>query len=279
MQPLTLDFTPVFPATIGNVTIISATTTTVVVAGDQTGLFSSPNFIYILNNTYYLKFNATQYNSGNNTTTLSFVRWANDAVLPPGTYSVKYTFYESVPVHGRYLCTLSDSNLIYQHGSYSRQLLKEAGLTYDFIGEFIDPYGFRHNAVSGMTTKLFLETKLPKIPVADSYYILMGTNDESLSLPPEQTITNLLSIINYIKTKFPESIVYLSTLQLTMNPYWNRQINARLRQLDLPAGVVLVDLEANMPTYSTWVTYLTDGTHVNQTGYELMAAYLATALE
>jgi lysophospholipase L1-like esterase len=279
MNPFVLEYTPVFGTSLGNITLLTAAIAGVTLTGDYTATIDSQH-LYSLNDTYWFFTGSVTYDSGTNQTTLNYCSFTNNSVPAIGTYALKEYNYEALPVYNRTLSMIGDS---ITWAFLYREILREAGLRYDFTGPNIDVYGFRHHGISGMTTDTFIQDQLPYIAIADSYLIMLGVNDVHSAQTPQQTVANILQIINYIRAKFGNPIIYVSTILKTATylypHYLADQVNSLLRITVFPDRVTLIDTEAAMPDLTTWQTYLIDGIHPNQLGYEsLIAPYLVGEL-
>lgn len=226
---------------------------------------------------YYFRLNGEAYNpTGTNQTYIYDLAWAFNMVPPTaGTYVVNAYNSTQAPVYFRYLVTVGDSISWWQYGRFLRCLMRDSGLHYDFSGQFTDVFGFNHDAHGGDSTT-DLMARINTIPVADAYFLLIGTNDHTNAAT---TADNIISIAQSLRAKSTCAKVYISTLLPRNDAYntLNQDINTLLRNHGaICQGCVLLDLGAYFYAKPNWATYLmADGIHPNMSGENLIANYLA----
>jgi len=207
----------------------------------------------------------------NNTNTYIYnVKWNNgQRPLTGGLYNFRVLQSERKEVFGRTFCMIGDSITWWERGGDFRHLLRMAGLKYDFAGMNTDPYGYRHCGNGGFNTDQTLAI-MNDIPVADTYFILIGTNDRGT---PQRTYDNILKIVDGLKAKDCCCRVYVSTL-LPRNDGFNTNnevVNALLRgNTSLPSKTKLIDAYKVFASRPNWTTLLNDGLHPNANGYRTL---------
>ncbi|MFC3907948.1 SGNH/GDSL hydrolase family protein [Legionella dresdenensis] len=230
---------------------------------------------------YYFRLNGIAYNpTGTDQTYIYDITWAFGSVpSAAGTYTVNAYNSERAPVFYRTIDTIGDSITWWQYGRYLRCLMRDGGLHYDFTGTHTDVFGFPHDGHGGDTTTDVLN-RMATIPVADAYFVLIGTNDQTTAI---QTSDNIIEISNELHNKNPCAKIYISTLLPRNDSYntLNQKINANLRNYNNWCDkCTLIDLGKYVYSNVNWPTYfMPDGLHPNHAGFLLIAGYLADKLK
>lgn len=250
--------------------------------GDISSKFNfNDNYEIITNNgSYYFRLNGIAYNpTGTNQTYIYNIAWDHKRVPPiSGTYIVNEYKTESNPIFGRSLATIGDSITHWEYGRYMRCLMRDAGLAYDFTGEFTDIFGYGHEGAGGNNTQHILN-RMDSIVVADTYFILIGTNDR---IAPLQTVSNIESIAQQLKMKNPYSKVYISTLLPRKDIYNSnvQEINELLlNSPDFCDNCIVIDVGGRFEALPNWPSLLMDSIHLNYNGYVALAAIINSLIE
>lgn len=199
------------------------------------------------------------------------VQW-NNGIRPQsqGLYNFRVLASERKEIFGRTFCMIGDSITWWERGGAFRNKLRLAGLKYDFAGRHTDPWGYRHEGNGGFNTDQTLAIS-SGLPLADTYFILLGTNDR---IPAIETFDNLINLINILKTKDYCCKVYICTLLKRDDQFniRNNEVNTLLRAATLPHKVKLID--ANLATVG-----LNDGLHPTDAGYQSLVNHIISDLK
>lgn len=226
---------------------------------------------------YYFRTNGTAYSpTGTNQTYIYDIAWAFNMVPPSiGTYTVNYYNSTQKPIFGRYLATIGDSITHWEYGRYMRCLARDAGIMYDFKGEFTDVFGFGHEGEGGDTTTDVLN-RMSNIVVADTYFVLIGTNDYA-TLTPAQTVANIELIALGLKAKNSCAKVYISTL-LPRNDTNNSNVQAinalLMSSSSFCSNCFIIDVGSQFLSLPNWQSLLMDTIHPNYNGYVALGSIL-----
>jgi len=176
------------------------------------------------------------------------------------------------PAYNKTLDTVGDSITWWQHGEKFRCIMLDKGLEFDFVGSFVDAYGYYHDGHGGDTTSTVL-SRMESIPISDNYFVLIGTNDH---ISPRITVNNILLISERLSMKSARSRVFISTLLPKKDAFSSisTQINELLRTSTFCPQCELVDLGMYVESLPQWETLFTDGIHPNADGYNVMTDYL-----
>jgi lysophospholipase L1-like esterase len=252
--------------------------------GDMTSNFNM-NYDYevvTLNGSYYFRLNGIAYSpTGTNQSYIYDIAWAFNMVPPTsGTFTVNAYQSTRLPIFGRYLATIGDSITHWEYGRYMRCLMRDAGVMYDFSGEFVDVFGFGNEGQGGNNTQYVLN-RMNSIVIADTYFVLIGTNDYAV-LAPAQTIANIQLIVQQLKIKNPCAKVYISTL-LPRNDIYNSNVQA-INQLLLAApsfcfNCFVVDVGGQFNALPNWQSLLMDSIHPNYNGYVALGTIINSLIK
>ncbi len=187
-----------------------------------------------------------------------------------GGYCDIYT--RNLPIFDASFDTIGDSITWWNHGEKLRCLLLDKGLKVNFVGNFIDIYGFNHDGHGGDTSKQVLD-RLSSIPISDFYFLLIGTNDH---IDPVFTANTIIKISEQLSIKNRDAKIYVSTLLPKTDKFSpiNSKINKLLRNAKLCPQCQLVDLGAHIESLPNWKLLFDDGVHPNAKGYEVIVNYL-----
>ena len=169
--------------------------------------------------------------------------------------------------------TIGDSITWWSKGRFFRCLMRDNGLLYDFVGSHTDIFGFGHDGEGGNTSAEVLG-RLDSIPYADSYFLLIGTNDR---ITAQKTIDHIVEIAKKLGAKHNSS-VYISTLLPRADKY--NQRNQEINEMLISYGVIcskchVIDLGGAFYALPNWQSYLADGLHPSLKGYIVLAKLVA----
>ncbi len=215
------------------------------------------------------------------------INWASIGKIFCLTYSIltSYDIYStsceySEPVtkfiFGKSIDTIGDSITSADNVTKSlRCLLRDKGLKYDFVGNYVDKFGFMHDGVPANTT-LSILNRINTIPYADAYFLLAGTNDSVISANPYVTVINLVAIAGYLNYINPKGIIFINTLLPTTNTNYMRnfQINNILiylnNQKKLCKNCFLIDAGMKFYSIPEWQNYIDESkVHLTSEGYQI----------
>lgn len=246
--------------------------------GDKRFVFNF-NYLYKISmygKVYSFRFN---YREFNNQTILRGVQWENNKVPPTaGTYYIEAYTAKKTPIYNKTMATIGDSITWSLYGSYMRCLLIDNGLPYDFIGTKTDTFGFPHEGEGGNNTFDALN-RVEKIPYADSYFLLIGTND--INYTANQTVENIATIADKLLEKNPNALIYISTL-LPREDYLNErnlQVNALLKNKKWSSNIKILDVGGDFYANENWESLLLDGIHPNFKGYNVISQSIIKQLK
>lgn len=224
----------------------------------------------------YFRLDGIAYNpSGTNQTYIYDIAYGFGVIPPAGNYILKSYSTTRKPIFGRYLATIGDSITHWEYGRFMRCLMRDAGVMYDFSGEFTDVFGFGNEGAGGNNTQDVLN-RMSSIVIADTYFVLIGTNDYAL-LTPSQTVANIQQIAQQLKIKNPCAKVYISTL-LPRNDINNSNVQA-INQLLLASAsfcpnCFVIDVGGQFNALPNWKSLLMDTIHPNYNGYVALSSII-----
>lgn len=180
------------------------------------------------------------------------------------------------------ICTIGDSQTWWGAASGLRKEMSKINPDFYFTGSNTDIYAYPHEGEGGNSTKSLLK-RLDKIPEADIYTLLIGTNDWKNEV--QKAAENIKETMNFLTKKYPSSkIIYLSPLPTTneerdrFNQNLEQQvlsfISNKLQILHFPLG-------EKMRENSDWAeAYLSnDGLHPSAEGVKFMAKKIASFIK
>lgn len=273
MTPLQIDVPLIETGTFGNKTILFASDSQLMIQGNQSNMTNTARLFKV--GSYYVRFNFASYDAINNLTVYNNCQWSNNnypSISTPTTLEVKSYYNQRQKVFGRKLCTIGDSISWAGFGGCFRNLLRDKGLQYDFIGEFIDTFGFEHSAISGQST-VDLLNRLNYIPTADSYHILLGTVDDGTAI---EVHNNLMAIASYLKNRNSDAKINIcSLLPRTDNSTKNTR-NLAVNGLLSSSTYNFIDAASSLPI--DWGSHLVDGLHPKLSGYEILTDIITSEI-
>lgn len=222
---------------------------------------------------YYFKFGWQNYNLTN--TVYSSVNWLKDTPNKFGEFfidAVELPFIQSGNIS---VCTIGDSQTWWSQGRYLRKFMNELNNDFIFVGSNQDVYGYGHEGEGGNHTKDVVR-RLAKIPFADVYTVLLGTNDYNGEV--NTSFDNLTIIVEKLIKRNPNAIVlYVTPLPTTNEKRDN--FNLQLKEMFLNDKIKknkirVVYLGEYIRSYDNWKQFFTDGLHPNKLGYHIIATYL-----
>lgn len=212
---------------------------------------------------------------------LSYVSWQDNIIAPAGQYTFTAYYSEKPRAYNKTMATIGDSITWSMFGKYLRCQLTNKGINCDFVGTKTDACGFAHEGEGGNTT-VDVYNRVDAIPQADTYFILLGTNDVLINYTPLQTVGDLMVIARKLLTKYPNSKVYISTLLPRYSTYLQRNldINTILKSCNWGNGIEIVDLGGYFYSQSNWQSLLQpDVLHPNLAGYNVITDYLVSHIQ
>lgn len=176
------------------------------------------------------------------------------------------------PIYYKTLDTIGDSITWAHYGEKFRCKMMDQGLHFDFVGYFIDPYGYHHDG-HGSDTSLTVIERMNNIPISDYYFLLIGSNDH---LEAQQTVDNIIKITHLLKLKNNNAIIYISTLIPKTDSFQplNLQINNLLKNTYFCDQCSVIDVGGYFESLPNWQNLLYDGIHPNEDGYNYMVEYI-----
>lgn len=268
----------------GNITLSATSSNSIWLSpgmGDKTAIFNYNDLYEVTDSigSRYFRLNGRVYNhTGTGQTFIYDLAYGFGVVPPAGTYRLKSYTNDRKSVFGRTLDTIGDSITWWQYGRYLRCLMRDSGLKYDFSGNNYDVFGFQHDGNGGAKTTNVL-ANMSSIPVSDSYFVLIGTNDQTTAI---DTFNNIVEISQELHNKNACAKIYISTL-LPRNDAFNglnQSINTLLKDYTgWCSKCNLVDLGGYIYGISNWQSYfMADGLHPNYAGYQIISSYLSSAI-
>lgn len=279
---LVSDSVPVFVENIGSYGIASFANESIAFKpshGDIHTVFNMDHLHKITRDgeDYYFRYHWYSFENGQ--TILNNVTWLdNHKPKCCGLYYFSDYQTAKTPVKGQTMVTIGDSISWSNDGRYLRCMLVNQGIDYDFIGEHVDTFGFAHDAEGGDTTQAVLN-RIASIPIADSYFILLGTND--ISLTAMQTVNNLMTIAYTLKAKNPNTVIYISTLLPRHETHMSRilQVNSILKANNWGVNIKIIDVGGFVYSQSNWLNFFhSDQLHPNYYGYLLITWKIINAI-
>ena len=206
------------------------------------------------------------------------VRWLtnppeNSATFIPYNISrVRVPFMQKGSIR---VCTIGDSQTWRLNALSFRKKINQINSEFVFVGSNTDMFGYGHEAEGGNNTAQVV-ARMHKIPAADYYTILLGTND--FKLGQEQAFNNITLLVNYILKTYPKANVLYYTPLPTINPIrdaFNAELSKELvQEFNTNPRVATLDLRAQVLVEGTSIDnkYLgDDGLHPSKEGVALMA--------
>lgn len=224
---------------------------------------------------YLFRFSWISYKNDQNT--LSGVVWIQEKPSEDGSYKNYQVETVKIPFEQRgdlKLCTIGDSQTWWKHSGKLRFILNKTNPDFYFVGSNTDRFGYPNEGEGGNSTKQVMQ-RIEKIPQADYYSLLLGTNDWKKGL--DQAFENIQKIVTYLLEKFPESkILYLTPLPSTnkIRDDFNTKLAKRLKLVfNKKKRVIVIDLGDEFRENPDWAAdyLLPDGLHPSRNGVELMA--------
>lgn len=211
------------------------------------------------------------------------VQWA-DGKHPelPGDYRVSSVDAPRPQAGRKTFATIGDSMTWFNHAQKFRCDLASKLPHYRFVGSNTDSFGFGHDGHGGDTTYEVLR-RIGKIPEADVYFLLIGSNDGGMT--PKETAANIKKIVSMLMHRGSRSRVYVSTLpvrgdkQAYLVPERNEAIGHWYTSCECHASVKIIDLRAAMmntpDALERYIDPAPDLIHPNQAGYDFLSRLIA----
>ncbi len=175
------------------------------------------------------------------------------------------------------ICTIGDSQTWWGAASQLRMQMDKLNPDFYFIGSNVDIYDYPHEGEGGNSTESVLK-RIEKIPEADFYTLLIGTNDWKNEISRAEE--NIKDILNFLTKKYPSSkIIYLDPLPTTNKERnrFNQNLKKRIEKIISQSPQVFIcPLGEKIREKDNWAEiYLSyDGLHPNTKGVKLMAEHI-----
>ncbi|MFK5878233.1 MAG: GDSL-type esterase/lipase family protein [Flavobacteriaceae bacterium] len=177
--------------------------------------------------------------------------------------------------HGKIkICTIGDSQTWWGFAGKLRKEMNNINGNILFVGNRQDAFGYPHEGEGGNNTKQVLN-RLNKVPQADYYTLLLGTNDYKGSL--DESKKNIIKITSTLLMKYTSSkIVYITplpTINKERDNFNTKLKNKLVVEFKNNDKIDIIDVGQVYRENPDWAeAYLTgDGLHQNVKGVELMA--------
>lgn len=216
-----------------------------------------------------------------NRNVLNDVVWLENPPAGFGSFTDYHVETVKIPFkqHGDLkICTIGDSQTWWKRSGKLRLELNKLHPDFYFTGSNTDRYGYPHEGEGGNTTKKVLK-RVGKIPRADYYTLLLGTNDYKKG--ENQAFENIQLIVDKLLEKYQDAtILYLTPLPTTneARDEFNKDLARRLKKtFTKNTAVEVVDVRAKFLQNTDWKDdYLrADGLHPSSKGNMLMAQTIA----
>lgn len=243
------------------------------------GMFNLDSLYEMSNGTESARFRINEAYFSKGSSYLGSMAWeSGKSFTDPGVYR----FFEvktRKKVYDQTLTMVGDSITWWSSGRYLRCLLSKQMPGVGFTGPHTDVYGFGHAGEGGNNTKDVL-ARLKKIQPADTYFILLGTNDWPFA-SPQRTAANLKLIANILSRRGGKVIISTLLPRLDEHNARNRKVNKILMSWNGEGcNCEVVDLYSKFSKIEEPKTlYWDKGLHPNLTGYTHIADILAPKLE
>ena len=227
------------------------------------------------NKSYYFKFGELKFKTH---TEFSHVNWLGSRPFSSGTFKIKTVNVPFEQPGSLRVCTVGDSQIWWGYGEYLRKFMNQINDSLYFVGSNQDIFGYPHEGEGGDHTKDVVK-RVDKIPVADIYTLLLGTNDYKGSL--NEASENLTFIVKRLKEKNNKAKIYYVTPLPTTNTERD-QFNNDLKELFLKTNkkeVEVIKLGEYIRNLDNWEKLFPDGLHANKKGYRLIASYIASEIK
>lgn len=181
------------------------------------------------------------------------------------------------PIFNRTIDTIGDSITWNNNGAKLRCMLAGKGVRYDYVGSFVDPFGYRHDGHGGDTTQDVID-RMGSIPFSDSYFVLIGVNEGGSSA--RHTFINIQKIAEMLHEKNSNALIYISTLLPAIGPLHERNnaVNELLRTSLTCKNCFLVDTNRAFTNHEDWEFLILDDVHLTEKGYDVITDYLSKVL-
>lgn len=185
------------------------------------------------------------------------------------------------PIFDKYINTIGDSITWQGDGQYFRCLMRDNGLAYEFIGNYVDRFLFNHDGEGGNTTAQLIQ-RLQTIPISDAYFLLIGINDILQNVPTTTTFNNIVIISNALNQKNKYANIYISTLLPTI--YKQNSDVQKLNKILLQARNLcdkckVIDVGGQFYKLQDWPSYLIEGIHPNIEGYKQLSKFVVESIQ
>lgn len=150
--------------------------------------------------------------------------------------------------------------------------------------EWFPAVAIRNRGVGGDTSREVLSrVHSATVDGVTAVFLLIGTNDVTLSVPDEEIVSNVTQIIRALRTDSPSSPVFLNSVMPRRQRFARRLVglNGELERVARQEGATWID---NWPTLSDGdgalrPAFSLDTIHLNGAGYAAWVAVLRPFLE
>ncbi|MGC1472664.1 MAG: SGNH/GDSL hydrolase family protein [Psychroserpens sp.] len=237
-----------------------------------------------LSNTYYFKFGWVSFKE--NETMFSNINWIDDnrpkeidgfSDFEFSVVNIDYIQFGNIS-----LCTIGDSQTWWSNAQNLRKFINQSYPNLIFIGSNTDVFGYGHEGEGGNSTYQLIK-RINRIPKADYYTLLIGTNDWKNDI--ETTFINIVEVTESLtKINSNAKILYLTPIptENEERDSFNTNLKDKLVfNFKENKNVVVIDLGNEMRKNDNWKSdYLSyDGLHQSIQGVQLMGKLIAMNLK
>ncbi len=232
-------------------------------------------------NSFYFRYGWQEFK--NEQSIFSNVKWINNEKPASGEYQIHVVQIDFNQTGQLSLCTIGDSQTWWSYASKLRLFIKELECNYKFVGNRTDIYGYPHEGEGGNSSKQLFDRR-ERIPEADYYTILIGTNDWKNDI--EETLANITKTVLFLYDKYPMSqILFLTPLPTTnkerdqFNDLLKHKLIEKLRVLEDRVSIVYLGekMRKNKNWHTEYIGY--DGLHQTEAGVKFMAEVIVDQLK
>ncbi|WP_458627080.1 SGNH/GDSL hydrolase family protein [Winogradskyella sp. PC D3.3] len=237
-----------------------------------------------LNNKYYFKFGWVSFKE--NETIFSNINWIDDnkpkEIDDFSDFEFNVVDIDYIQFGNISLCTIGDSQTWWSNAQNLRKFINQSYPNLIFIGSNTDVFGYGHEGEGGNNTNQLIK-RINRIPKADYYTLLIGTNDWKNDI--ETTFLNIVAVTESLtKINANAKILYLTPIP-TVNKerdFFNTSLKEKLLiKFKENENIVVLDLGNEMRKNEDWESnYLSsDGLHQSPEGVRFMSNLIAEKIK